>query len=102
MDALFNLLLLFTAAFGVILIVCLLKIIKPGSKNRYHPVAGTVFDLLFNFRRLHDYMAHMSSKYRTYRLLNFFHGDFIYTAEPENVEHILKTNFPNYGKVISN
>lgn len=98
MDALFNLILLFTTAFGVSLIICLLKIIKPGSKSRYHPVAGTVLDLLFNFHKLHDYMAHMSNIYRTYRLLNFFHGDFIYTADPENVEHILKTNFANYGK----
>ncbi|KAK9143644.1 hypothetical protein Syun_013044 [Stephania yunnanensis] len=36
-------------------------------------------------------------KKRTYRLLGLMRSE-IYTSDPANVEHILKTNFPNYGK----
>lgn len=102
MDALLNPVLIITIAFAIGFTVCFLKIMNPGlpgKKRRYHPVVGTIFSLLFNFHRLHDYMADLASKYKTYRLLNFFQRDLIYTADPANVEYILKTNFPNYGKV---
>lgn len=68
------------------------------NRKRYHPVAGTVFHLLFNFRRLHHFMTDLARKHRTYRLLGLFRTE-VYTADPANVEHILKTNFENYGKV---
>ncbi|OMP00542.1 Cytochrome P450 [Corchorus olitorius] len=42
-------------------------------------------------------MTDLAGKYRTYRLLGPFRNE-VYTSEPANVEYILKTNFPNYGK----
>jgi hypothetical protein len=69
-----------------------------SMKKKYHPVAGTVFNQMMNFNRLHHYMTDLARKYKTYRLLNFFRNE-VYTADPSNVEYILKTNFANYGKV---
>lgn len=71
------------------------------KKKKYHPVAGTVFNQMMNFNRLHHYMTDLAGKYKTYRLLNPFRNE-IYTAEPTNVEYILKTNFDNYGKGLYN
>ncbi|XP_062010762.1 cytochrome P450 704C1-like [Rosa rugosa] len=67
------------------------------KRKRYHPVAGTVLNQLINFPRLHHYMTELACKYTTYRLLGFFRSE-IYTSDPANVEYMLKTNFPNYGK----
>lgn len=83
-------------------LVFLMKILVgklAGKKRRYyHPIGGTVLNQLMNFNRLHHYMTDLAGKYRTYRLLSPFRNE-IYTAEPANVEYILKTNFENYGKV---
>ncbi|VFQ75699.1 unnamed protein product [Cuscuta campestris] len=67
------------------------------KKKKYHPVAGTVFNQLRNFNRLHHYMTDLAGKYKTYRLINLFRSE-VYTSDPANVEHVLKTNFDNYGK----
>lgn len=67
------------------------------NKNKYHPVGGTVFNQLLNFNRVHHYMTDLASKYKTYRLISPFRNE-IYTSDPANVEHMLKTNFDNYGK----
>ncbi|XP_052194939.1 cytochrome P450 704C1-like [Diospyros lotus] len=67
------------------------------SKKKYPPVAGTVFNQLLNFPRLHHYMTDLAAKYRTYRLLGPFRNE-VYTSDPANVEYILKTNFENFGK----
>jgi hypothetical protein len=50
------------------------------KKKKYHPVAGTVFNQMMNFNRLHHYMTDLARKYKTYRLLNFFRNE-VYTAE---------------------
>ncbi|KAK2353944.1 hypothetical protein P8452_74441 [Trifolium repens] len=71
------------------------------KKKKYHPIAGTVFNQLINFNRLHHYMTDLARKYKTYRLLNLFRNE-VYTADPSNVEYILKTNFANYGKGLYN
>ncbi|XP_040999452.1 cytochrome P450 704C1-like [Juglans microcarpa x Juglans regia] len=73
------------------------KMKKDKRKKKYHPIAGTTFNQLLNFHRLHHYMTDLAGKYRTYRLLSPFRNE-IYTADPANVEYILKTNFDNYGK----
>ncbi|KAM7512061.1 hypothetical protein LguiB_010936 [Lonicera macranthoides] len=84
--------------FSVILYYFLLHQIFWGKfKIKYHPIGGTMFNQLINFNRLHHYMTDLAGKYRTYRLLNPFLNE-IYTADPANVEYILKTNFDNYGK----
>ncbi|ESW24368.1 hypothetical protein PHAVU_004G124700 [Phaseolus vulgaris] len=67
------------------------------KKGRYHVVGGTMLDLLFNFRSMHDYMTSLARKHKTYRLLGF-HRSEVYTVDPVNVEYILKTNFANYAK----
>ncbi|XP_030485387.2 cytochrome P450 704C1 [Cannabis sativa] len=70
---------------------------KNKAKKKYPPVAGTVFNQLLNFKRLHHYMTDLATNYTTYRLLSPFRNE-IYTSDPINVEYILKTNFENYGK----
>ncbi|KAJ9188423.1 hypothetical protein P3X46_003782 [Hevea brasiliensis] len=77
--------------------VLIRKLKKKQRKKQYHPVGGTIFRLLLNFTRGHDYLADLAGKYRTYRLLNPLRN-MIFTADPSNVEYILKTNFENYGK----
>ncbi|KAL0425889.1 UNVERIFIED_CONTAM: cytochrome [Sesamum radiatum] len=70
---------------------------KLQGKKKYHPIGGTVFNQLLNFYRLHDYMADLAVKYKTYRLIAPFRSE-VYTSDPANVEHMLKTNFEKYGK----
>ncbi|XP_075642808.1 cytochrome P450 704C1-like isoform X2 [Castanea sativa] len=70
---------------------------SPKNRKKYHPVAGTSIHQLVNFHRLHDFMTELSSKHRTFRLLDQNRA-LVYTADPANVEHLLKTNFQNYGK----
>ncbi|KAH9614706.1 hypothetical protein KSS87_014102 [Heliosperma pusillum] len=86
----------------IILALVLIKFVKSkliqkdGYKN-YPPIAGTMFNQLLNFKRLHHYMTDLATKHKTYRILNPFRNE-IYTSDPANVEYILKTNFDNYGK----
>ncbi|KAG5009309.1 hypothetical protein AAZX31_07G079300 [Glycine max] len=77
------------------------KLNKRHSKKKYHAVAGTIFNQMLNFNRLHHYMTYLAAKHRTYRLFNPFRYE-VYTSEPTNVEYILKTNFENYGKGLYN
>ena len=88
-------------AISALTLVFLMKILVGKStekKSRYHPIGATIFNHLFNFNRLHHNMTDLAEKHRTYRLLSPFRND-IFTADPANVEYILKTNFENYGKV---
>ncbi|KAL8263486.1 hypothetical protein R6Q59_021616 [Mikania micrantha] len=62
--------------------------------KKLHPIAGTIFNQLMNFNRLHDNMTDLAAKYKTYRIITPFHDE-VYTAD---VEYILKTNFQNYIK----
>ncbi|CAI8607381.1 unnamed protein product [Vicia faba] len=90
---------LFGALFASLTLLILQFLLKNNKK--YHPVAGTVFNQLMNFNTLHHYMTDLARKYKTYRILNLFRNE-VYTAEPNNVEYILKTNFDNYGKGLYN
>jgi hypothetical protein len=69
------------------------------KRRRRPPVVGTVFHQLYNVRRIHDYHTALSREHTTFRMLVPAGGDQIYTCDPAVVEHILKTNFANYGKV---
>ncbi|KAJ0860235.1 putative abieta-7,13-dien-18-ol hydroxylase [Helianthus annuus] len=69
---------------------------KPHGK-KYHPIGATVFHLFINFNKMHHYMTDLAEKYKSYRILSPIQGE-VYTADPANVEYILKTNFKNYGK----
>ncbi|XP_057455313.1 cytochrome P450 704C1-like [Lotus japonicus] len=90
-----------SAALTVLVVTVLFQKWNKRHRKKYHPVAGTVLNQMLNFNRLHHYMTDLARKYRTYRLLNPFRNE-IYTAEPRNVEYILKTNFENYGKGLYN
>ncbi|CAL4940274.1 unnamed protein product [Urochloa decumbens] len=67
-------------------------------KKRYPPVVGTVFHQLYHVRRLHDYHTDLFRKHKTFQLLVPAGRRQIYTCDPAVVEHILRTNFANYGK----
>jgi hypothetical protein len=60
---------------------------------------GTVFHQLYHVRRLHDYHTDLFRGSKTFRLLTPAGRRQIYTCDPAVVEHILRTNFANYGKV---
>ncbi|KAL7607697.1 hypothetical protein Lser_V15G14300 [Lactuca serriola] len=70
---------------------------KKTKTKKHHPIAGTMFNQLLNFNRLHDYMTDLAKKHKTYRLISPFRYE-VYTSDPVNVEYILKTNFENYVK----
>ncbi|XP_050387864.1 cytochrome P450 704C1-like [Argentina anserina] len=80
-------------------VILLALIFWPEKNKRYPPVAGTVLHQLANRRTLHHYHTELACKHKTYRILDFFNFKYgVYTSDPANVEHILKTNFGNYGK----
>ncbi|XAR71776.1 Abieta-7,13-dien-18-ol hydroxylase [Bertholletia excelsa] len=87
-------------AVAVIIGLSWMKLAREGflkKRKRCAPVVGTVFHLLVNFHRVHDYMTGISAKHRTYRFLHLFRSE-VYISDPANVEYVLKTNFANYGK----
>nr|DAD18630.1 TPA_asm: hypothetical protein HUJ06_020093 [Nelumbo nucifera] len=107
MDFLSDSVSLTVTALAVVLAILVFKAISTktssqrGTKKRYHPIAGTIFNQLLNFHRLHHYMTDLAIKYGTYRLLSPFRNE-VYTADPVNVEYMLKTNFANFGKGLHN
>lgn len=72
-----------------------------GSKpaRRYAPVVGTVLHQMYHVRRLHDYHTDLFRERKTFQLLTPAGRRQIYTCDPAVVEHILRKNFANYGKV---
>ncbi|CAL9237048.1 unnamed protein product [Arabidopsis halleri] len=70
---------------------------KSRNDKRYAPVHATVFDLLFHRDELYDYETEIARTKPTYRFLSPGQSE-ILTADPRNVEHILKTRFDNYSK----
>ncbi|VAH05475.1 unnamed protein product [Triticum turgidum subsp. durum] len=97
----------FLAAAGLaVLAICsyLAVVLRRGGvagAKRYPPAVGTVFHQVYHLRRLHDYYTDLFREHMTFRLLSPGRGQ-IYTSDPAVVEHILKTNFSNYGKGESN
>ncbi|KAL6957456.1 hypothetical protein U1Q18_046330 [Sarracenia purpurea var. burkii] len=73
------------------------KLDERREKKKYHPIGDTVFNLLLNFKRMHDYITDLAKKHKTFRLIRLF-KTIILTSDPANVEYILKTNFHNFGK----
>ncbi|GKC81895.1 cytochrome P450 [Tanacetum coccineum] len=97
MDFLSSPIFISSAIAALMLLVVFLYIFNQNNGKKYHPIGGTVIDLLINYNKLHHYMTHLAEKYKTYRVIGLFHAD-VYTSDPVNVEYILKTNFNNYGK----
>ncbi|KAK8489333.1 hypothetical protein V6N13_030855 [Hibiscus sabdariffa] len=75
----------------------LLHVPELTSKDKRPPIAGLMLHQLFHFNRLADYQTSLAKKLTTFRLIMPLHSE-IYTADPVNVEYILRTNFPNYGR----
>ncbi|KAJ4848490.1 hypothetical protein Tsubulata_003361, partial [Turnera subulata] len=100
-----NLTTIFTlAAFSLLLIsipfLYLLLKIYSGKSIRspsYPPVNGTVFGQLFYFNRLYDQQTEQAKEHKTFRLLAPDHSE-IFTTDPRNIEHALKTRFDKYSK----
>ncbi|KAL8557045.1 hypothetical protein ACS0TY_004496 [Phlomoides rotata] len=93
-----------TGILGGIVVLCIFKIVVAGSwgikekkKKKYHPIGGTIFHLLLNFRHVYGYLTRLTLKNTTFRILYLDNVE-IYTSDPANIEYFLKTNFPNYGK----
>jgi hypothetical protein len=92
---------LFLAAAGLAVLAIfsyLAAVVRGGTKRRYPPPAGTVFHQVYHLRRLHDYHTGLFREHKTFRLLAPGRR-LIFTCDPAVVEHILKGNFTNYGKV---
>ncbi|KAK9040539.1 hypothetical protein V6N11_015687 [Hibiscus sabdariffa] len=83
----------------LVLSLFVIKIFTGKSINdpRYAPVKGSVFNQLFYFNYLYDHQTRVAKKLPTYRLLDVGRSE-LYTTDIRIVEHILKTNFANYGK----
>ncbi|KAG7644328.1 Cytochrome P450 superfamily [Arabidopsis suecica] len=70
---------------------------KSRNDKRYTPVHATIFDLFFHSHKLYDYETEIARAKPTFRFLSPGQSE-IFTADPRNVEHILKTRFHNYSK----
>ncbi|PON44783.1 Cytochrome P [Trema orientale] len=70
---------------------------KSLMNPEYPPVRGTLFNLIFHYNELHDYMTRLAEKNPTFRILTPA-PSYVYTAEPRNVEHVLKSGFGKYSK----
>ncbi|XP_077250066.1 cytochrome P450, family 704, subfamily B, polypeptide 1 [Tasmannia lanceolata] len=68
---------------------------KKGPKT--WPIIGSVIEQLMNYDRMHDWLVEYLSKSKTITVAMPFMS-YTYIADPENVEHVLKTNFANYPK----
>ncbi|KAJ6826317.1 cytochrome P450 704C1-like [Iris pallida] len=89
------------AAAVVILSLCstfvFLKYWGGGRKKRRHPIGATIYHQILHFRELHHFHTDLSAKHRTFNLVSPWRN-YIYTVDPVLVEHVLRTNFSNYGK----
>lgn len=71
---------------------------KSINNPKYHPIAGTIFGLLFNFNRLYEYQTELAKKWpTTFRFLTPDRSQ-IFTTDSKIIEHILKTSFNKYSK----
>ncbi|XP_030513629.2 cytochrome P450 704B1 [Rhodamnia argentea] len=61
------------------------------------PLVGAAIEQFMNYERMHDWLVEYLSKLRTVVVPMPF-TTYTYIADPENVEHVLKTNFANYPK----
>ncbi|XP_051137975.1 cytochrome P450 704C1-like [Andrographis paniculata] len=92
--------LIITALIAILAAAAVIRVSRKGKKKdtrKYHPIAGTIFHLLLNYRRLYDYLTELTRINSTFRIL-YLDNTEIYTSDPANVEYFLKTNFANFGK----
>ncbi|XP_015895042.2 cytochrome P450 704B1 isoform X1 [Ziziphus jujuba] len=68
---------------------------KNGPKT--WPLVGAAIEQFINYDRMHDWLVNYLSESKTVVIPMPF-TTYTYTADPANVEHVLKTNFANYPK----
>ncbi|GAV60567.1 p450 domain-containing protein [Cephalotus follicularis] len=61
------------------------------------PLVGAAIEQLMNYGQMHDWLVNYLSELKTVVVPMPF-TTYTYTADPANVEHVLKTNFANYPK----
>ena len=68
---------------------------------RRWPLLGCTLEMVANWGRFHDWLREQfSEESKTIHIAFALHlPNAVFTAEPANVEHVLKTNFANYPKV---
>ncbi|ERN19434.1 cytochrome P450 704C1 [Amborella trichopoda] len=88
---------LLIASVIITVFICVILERRVWRYGAYPPVVGTVVHQLINFSTLHHFHLGHAQKHTTYRLLSPARGE-LYTVNPANLQHILKTNFANYGK----
>lgn len=72
---------------------------KKGAGPKTWPVIGASVEQLANYNRMHDWLVSYLAQ-STSVVVPMPFTTYTYIAHPANVEHILKTNFPNYPKVL--
>ena len=82
-------------AWSLLMLSCFIG--KSIKDPRYPPVTGTVVGQLLYFHRLYDHFTKVAKTYQTFRLVAPDRSE-LYTTDPANIEHILKTNFDYYTK----
>ena len=70
---------------------------KKGPKT--WPLVGAAIEQLVNYDRMHDWLVQYLKESKSVVVPMPF-TTYTYIADPANVEHVLKTNFANYPKVI--
>ncbi|PON40898.1 Cytochrome P450, E-class, group I [Trema orientale] len=70
---------------------------KSLMNPEYPPVKGTLFNLIFHYNELHDYLTRLARENPTFRLLTPAQS-YVYTADPRNVEHVVKSGFGKFSK----
>lgn len=81
----------------------LIWVVQNGVKTRKGPIRwpllGSTVEVLWNYDHLNDWLVPYFEKYKlTFRCV-LVDTSYVFTADPANVEYILKTNFNNYPKV---
>lgn len=94
---LFGILILFVMAMLVHYLYFYFK--ESMSKDKRPPIAGLVLNELVHFDKIIDYQTMLARKHSTFCPIAPSRSQ-IYTTDSVNVEYLLKTNFPNYIKVI--
>lgn len=100
---LFMLLLIF-AMFCLYVVLPILSLLifylkESMNKSGGPPIAGTIFHQLMHFDTLLDFHLDMLHKHGTFRLIKPSYIE-LFTTDPTIIEHVLKTRFSSYSKVL--
>ena len=69
------------------------------NKSDRPPIGGTIFHQLIHFDTIFDFQLNKVRKHGTFRLIKPSYVE-VHTSDPSIVEHVLKTRFSIYSKVL--